>query len=470
MGKRSTFQRRERDCYDTPRSAVLPLLTHLPRTFTFAEPCAGAGQLIRLLEAAGGTCVAAFDIAPRAPDIPEADALELELDDLRGCDLIVTNPPWSRPVLHRLIAHLSALRPAWLLIDANWLHTRQAAPLLPRLRTIVTIGRVKWISHSPFTGKDDAAWLLFGAPSSEAPRFYGVNPQKESNAMSTTDDPPNDLEFPKFLKKAKPDNGSDPPDDRVPPEPSPNDRAPPEPSPIAKPGDKFKTKQGAANDSAPEQSPPEVKKTKPGNESDPPPEPSPIAKPDVPKKTKPNGSDPAPDPFDPAALRIDPDGEPGSGVKKLLPQVPVRKPHKHEFFRCHPDPTYRLRMAVLELGMDKEVYACTPAIAAIGNGGHEAGGDARLPVACRRRVPVARPVAGRRRTAQRLARDRARRCRAVPRPSGPACRHTWAWDTTTSTWLRRKVLTRSGPSCLSASSCGSPSARASSSTRSIIRS
>ena len=80
-----------------------------------------------------------------------------------------------------------------------------------------------------------------------------------------------------------------------------------------------------------------------------------------------NGHDTTiPDPFDPAALRIDPDGEPGSGVKKLLTQVPVRKPHKHEFFRCHSDPAYRLRMAVLELGVEKEVYACTPAIAATG--------------------------------------------------------------------------------------------------------
>jgi hypothetical protein len=73
----------------------------------------------------------------------------------------------------------------------------------------------------------------------------------------------------------------------------------------------------------------------------------------------------APDPFDPASLRIEPDGDPGSGVKRLLTQVPVRKPHKHEFFRCHPDPAYRIRMAVLELGTDREVYAVMPAVAAL---------------------------------------------------------------------------------------------------------
>jgi hypothetical protein len=70
----------------------------------------------------------------------------------------------------------------------------------------------------------------------------------------------------------------------------------------------------------------------------------------------------APDPFDPASLRISPEGEPGSGVRKLLTQIPVRKPHKQEFFRCHSDPAYRVRMGVLELGADREVYAVIPAI------------------------------------------------------------------------------------------------------------
>jgi hypothetical protein len=73
----------------------------------------------------------------------------------------------------------------------------------------------------------------------------------------------------------------------------------------------------------------------------------------------------APDPFDPASLRIEPDGEPGSGVKRLLTQVPVRRPHNHEFFRCHSDPAYRLRMAVLVHGMERDVYAVMPAVAAL---------------------------------------------------------------------------------------------------------
>jgi len=40
MGKRSDFERVERDFYPTPEAAVLPLLPHLPDSyFTFIEPC-----------------------------------------------------------------------------------------------------------------------------------------------------------------------------------------------------------------------------------------------------------------------------------------------------------------------------------------------------------------------------------------------------------------------------------------------
>ena len=50
-----------------------------------------------------------------------------------------------------------------------------------------------------------------------------------------------------------------------------------------------------------------------------------------------------PDPFDPKSLRIDPSREQGSGVEKVLLHVPVRKPHRQEFFRTHPSFDYRER-------------------------------------------------------------------------------------------------------------------------------
>lgn len=170
MGKRSSFERRERDFYPTPAEAVRPLLPHLKPGTRFSEPCAGNGALVDLLTAAGHVCVWESDIEPKRSMI-EADALALFYPESQDC--IITNPPWSRAALHGLIVWFSDQRPTWLLFDADWSHTRQAAPYLPRLRKIVSVGRVKWIPDSPFTGKDNCAWHLFDKPCAEPAEFYG---------------------------------------------------------------------------------------------------------------------------------------------------------------------------------------------------------------------------------------------------------------------------------------------------------
>ncbi len=174
MGKRSDFERIPRDFYPTPEAAVAPLISHLKFGDSFMEPCAGNGALVRHLENHGMSCKAAWDIDPRASWIQKRDAL----DDhgwpyTEEADYIITNPPWSRNVLHPMIVEFSTYLPTWLLFDADWAHTRQASPFLPRLRKIVSVGRVKWIPDSPFTGKDNACWYLFDKPSDEAPTFHG---------------------------------------------------------------------------------------------------------------------------------------------------------------------------------------------------------------------------------------------------------------------------------------------------------
>ncbi len=71
----------------------------------------------------------------------------------------------------------------------------------------------------------------------------------------------------------------------------------------------------------------------------------------------------APDPFDPASLAIKGNPAEATGAKKALVTVPVRKPNRQEFFRIHPDESYALQMAVLELKSERETYAVTPEIA-----------------------------------------------------------------------------------------------------------
>ena len=62
MGKRSNFERRGADFYPTPRAAVLPLIPYLRGIRSFAEPCAGAGDLVRHLEEFGLGCIYSGDI------------------------------------------------------------------------------------------------------------------------------------------------------------------------------------------------------------------------------------------------------------------------------------------------------------------------------------------------------------------------------------------------------------------------
>ena len=172
MGKRSDFARVERDFYPTPREAVLPLVPHLIGQRYYIEPCAGDGSLVRHLTSFGMEhALDAYDIEPRADFVRKADMFSVPT---RKDALYITNPPWDRKILHPLIESLTYYGGrAWLLFDADWVHTRQSVPYLPRLRKIVSVGRVKWIPDSKMTGKDNCAWHYFTAPSDEPTQFYG---------------------------------------------------------------------------------------------------------------------------------------------------------------------------------------------------------------------------------------------------------------------------------------------------------
>lgn len=69
----------------------------------------------------------------------------------------------------------------------------------------------------------------------------------------------------------------------------------------------------------------------------------------------------APDPFDPAALRLSAGQTAALGVKKAMLTLPVRKPDRTWFSRAHPDAGYRLETAVIELKDERsETYLVAP--------------------------------------------------------------------------------------------------------------
>lgn len=173
MGKRSTFERFPRDFYRTPAEAVAPLLPHLELCTRFFEPCAGDGALVGHLQAAGHICARASDIEPQADWIERRCVLTDSVLPLGWNPVFITNPPWDRKILHAIIDRLPRFAPTWLLFDADWVHTKQAAPFLPILRKIVSVGRVKWIPDSTMTGKDNCAWHLFDAGPQGTVTFIG---------------------------------------------------------------------------------------------------------------------------------------------------------------------------------------------------------------------------------------------------------------------------------------------------------
>jgi hypothetical protein len=85
----------------------------------------------------------------------------------------------------------------------------------------------------------------------------------------------------------------------------------------------------------------------------------------TPSESSPNGQHPhmagalsstqEPD-FDLDRLRLPQDFSSAIGAKKLLTTVPVRKPHRQEFVRVHPEESWRIQSAVLELKEDRETY------------------------------------------------------------------------------------------------------------------
>lgn len=173
MGKYSDFERVPRDFYETPMEAVAPLAKHIAGINRFCEPCAGAGKLINNLESLGMSCVKAYDIHPLTNRAEQLDIFDLTKDHLVGCDAVITNPPWDRKFLHPMISHMLSLDvQTWLLFDADWAHTKQSSYLIKNCSDIVSVGRVKWIPDSKYTGKENCAWYRFVNDNSKT-RFHG---------------------------------------------------------------------------------------------------------------------------------------------------------------------------------------------------------------------------------------------------------------------------------------------------------
>jgi len=153
LGKRSDFKRVEKDFYETIDIKAVQPLSDLGGC-SYYEPCVGERSLVRLLDTIGLDCVGSSD--------DEIDARTITKEQVGECDYIITNPPWTRKLLHPMIENLSMIKPTWLLFDSSWVYTKQARGLSKKyLKEIRPIGRLRWIEGTKMSSKDDCSWYLF---------------------------------------------------------------------------------------------------------------------------------------------------------------------------------------------------------------------------------------------------------------------------------------------------------------------
>ena len=155
---------------------MVPLIPHLRGIRTFAEPCAGDGDLVRHLESFGLRCVYQGDIRTGQ------DALAIKRY-IGNPDVGITNPPFRYPedpprstrLLFDLIRHFLGLGvPFWLLLPHDWSANKGSTSCLRHCSDIVPIGRVKWIPDSEHSGgMENSCWYRFDARHTNGPVFHG---------------------------------------------------------------------------------------------------------------------------------------------------------------------------------------------------------------------------------------------------------------------------------------------------------
>lgn len=174
MSKRSNFEKIPKEFYPTTDKKVLKeTFLELIEGKTYAEPCWGEGDLEDLLRGEA-TCGWRSDIRDTSPVSKQMSGLDVTPYDVRDCDLIVTNPPFSKGVLLPLLDHFITLKPTWLLLPAGYMNNVYFGPYMKKCSKVISIGRVCWF---PVGGKrvastDDFCWYYWEKDASETQTIF----------------------------------------------------------------------------------------------------------------------------------------------------------------------------------------------------------------------------------------------------------------------------------------------------------
>lgn len=160
MSKRTSMEKIPKDFYPTtdPNALTGDFLNFISGK-NYGEPCCGNGDLINLI---GPTahCEWASDSEVR-PIGQQKDAMDLTEENLCRCDVLITNPPFTRKVLLPMIDHFVSLKPTWLLLPADTMHNKYFGSYMDKCSVVVSIGRLKWFKDSPSASTDNFAWFYW---------------------------------------------------------------------------------------------------------------------------------------------------------------------------------------------------------------------------------------------------------------------------------------------------------------------
>lgn len=100
------------------------------------------------------------------------DAREINLYQLNYAEVVITNPPYSKWMLHPIIDNLVQIAPTWMLLSSDFMHRRASAPYMKRCEKVVSAGQIRWFGDS--TGRYTSCWYLF-TEVEKTTRFYGMD-------------------------------------------------------------------------------------------------------------------------------------------------------------------------------------------------------------------------------------------------------------------------------------------------------
>lgn len=174
------FPRVPQDRYLTPWAATLPLAPFLSEVGTFAEPCCADRGLVQHIEGHGPLCIHADDLSHGT------DALTDPV--LKGLivDRIITNPPYSWPVLKRMIPLFFSIAPTWLLLEERFKYNERCQRFMAHCSRIVAVGRVQWFPGTDHASRVNYEWYEFVPTARNAPPLFHPNPltRREVRSLS----------------------------------------------------------------------------------------------------------------------------------------------------------------------------------------------------------------------------------------------------------------------------------------------